>query len=82
METSGRILRKDDVELDGRYQLDLGPGEIEASEPVHINTSASEPQAIITENQTEYAVIEVTCSCGTKMCLKCEYSNNETSESS
>ena len=82
METSRRILKKDDVELDGRYQLDLGPGKSEANGPVSVNTVASEPQARIIENQPEYAVIEVTCSCGMKVCLKCEYSDNEISESS
>jgi hypothetical protein len=81
METSRRILKKDDVELDGRYQLDLGPGKFQAHEPASGNTVASEPQARIIENQPEYAVIEVTCSCGTKVCLKCEYSDNQISES-
>ena len=81
METSGRILKKDDVELDGRYQLDLGPGKFEAHGSASVNTVASEPQARIIENQPEYAVIEVTCSCGTKVCLKCEYSDNQISES-
>ena len=82
LETSGRILKKDDVELDGQYQLDLGPGKFETPDPAHIHTPVSEPQARIVENQPEYAVIEVTCSCGAKVCVRCEYSNDEMPENS
>ena len=82
LETSGRILKKDDVELDGQYQLDLGSGKFEAPESAHIHTPVSEPQARIIENQPEYVVIEVTCSCGTKVCVKCEYSDKEMPKSS
>jgi hypothetical protein len=80
IETSGRILKEDDVELDGHYQLDIEPGNFETSEPVHIDEPVSEPQVRVVENHPEYAVIEVTCCCGAKVCLKCEYSNDEVPE--
>ncbi len=81
IETSGRILKKDDVELDGQYQLNLEPGDCKVLEPERPRATLSEPHARIIENQPGYAVIEVTCSCGTKVCLKCEYSNDEMPES-
>lgn len=82
IETSGRILKRDDVEMDGQYQLDLEPGRFETPQPTLTNTAASEPQARIIENQPGYAVIEMICSCGAKVCLKCEYTNDEVLESS
>jgi hypothetical protein len=82
IETSGRILKKDDVELDGQFQLDLGLVKYEAPEPAKLEAPVAEPQARIIENQPGYVVIEVTCSCGTKVCLKCDYSNDEMPESS
>ena len=76
MET-GRILKKDDVKLDGQFQLDLEQDNFESPEQVRTVTAVCEPHAQIIENQPDFAVIEVTCSCGAKVCLKCEYSNNE-----
>ena len=81
-ETSGRILRSDDVELEGQYRLGLVPDEFEASAQGPNNGVMAAPQARIVENGPTYAVIEVTCSCGAKVCLKCEYSDAEVSESS
>ena len=79
-ETSGRILRSDDVELEGQYRLGLVPDEFEASAQGPNNGVMAAPQARIVENGPTYAVIEVTCSCGAKVCLKCEYSDPEVSE--
>ncbi len=77
IETSRRILKSDDVELDGQYHLDLAPEESGACEPAHTGAIASSPQARIVENHPEHAVVEVTCSCGAKVYLKCEYSGGE-----
>ena len=81
-ETSGRILRSDDVELEGQYRLGLLPDEFETSAQGPNNALMKAPQARIVENGPTYAVIEVTCSCGAKVCLKCEYSDAEVSASS
>jgi hypothetical protein len=71
--TSGRILKKQDVELQGQYRLDVGQA---GSLPAE--TGSVPKQARILENHPEYAVIEVTCSCGTKMVLRCEYAGAQT----
>ncbi len=81
IEASGHILRSDDVELDGQYHLGLLPGELEVPRSGHKNLIVA-AQARIVENDPKYAVIEVTCSCGAKVCLKCEYSDAEVSENS
>ena len=69
---AGRILKSDEVKLEGRFLLDV----VQAGSdlPKQQVAASSAPQVRILENQAEYAVIEVTCSCGTRMSIKCEYS--------
>jgi hypothetical protein len=78
--TSGRILKSDDVKLEGQYHLDAAQAEFAAGEPQQRSAVLAAPQVRISENHPEYAVIEVTCSCGTKMCLRCEYAGAQAPE--
>lgn len=65
---AGHILKGDDVKLKGRFRLQSSPG------PQRVeDTSSPAPQVHIVQSQPEFAVIEVTCSCGTKTSLRCEY---------
>ena len=69
----GRILKADHVELEGRFHLDVAqpqPGQTKAK-----SATLATPQVCIVENQPEFAVIEITCSCGTKTHLRCEYAD-------
>ena len=71
MAAAGRILKSDEVKLEGRFLLDAaqaGPGS-----PKRQVAASSPPQVRILENSEQYAVIEVICSCGTRTSLKCEY---------
>lgn len=74
-ETSGRILRSKDVELEGQYHLGLAQDEFQGSEPAQTNVAASAPQAQVVENHADHAVIEVACSCGAKVYLRCDYTD-------
>jgi hypothetical protein len=78
-ETLGRILKSDDVELEGRYLLNVAP-ESAAGEPQLTSAPVAAIQVHILENHPEYAVIEVTCSCGRKVCLKCKYTGVQSTE--
>ena len=69
--TAGRILKSNDVKLEGQFHLDMIKTGSELTEQRVAASSA--PQVRILENHTEYAVVEVTCSCGMTMSLKCEY---------
>ena len=80
--TSGRILKSDDVTLEGQYHLDVAQAELAGGEPQHRSAAPAAPQARILENHPEYAVIEVTCSCGTRMCLRCEYADAQAPQDS
>jgi hypothetical protein len=80
VKTSGRILKSDDVKFEGQYHLDAV--QTGSSLPQHRGTTLASPQVRILENHPEYAVIEVTCSCGTRTCLRCEYTGAQVPENS
>jgi hypothetical protein len=74
---AGRILKGKDVKLVGVFTLDITQSE--TSKSTQTSTALVEPQVNIVENHSEYAVIEVVCSCGTKMSLRCEYAGKKAS---
>lgn len=69
--TAGRILKSNDVKLEGQFHLDASKAGLDL--PKQEIEPSSEPQVRILENHPEYVVIEVTCSCGARVSLKCEY---------
>jgi len=69
--TAGRILKSEDVKLEGRFLLDVAQTGLNL--PKQGSAASAPPQVRIMESHVEYAVIEVICSCGTKMSLRCEY---------
>jgi hypothetical protein len=69
--TAGRIIKSDNVKLEGQFHLDVEKGGLDL--PKQQVAASSAPQVRILENHPQYAVIEVTCSCGSKISLKCEY---------
>lgn len=76
--TSGRILRSEDVILEGQYLHDAGRTEITRDEPQQKNAVSAPTRVCILEDHPQYVVLEVTCACGTKMCLRCEYASART----
>lgn len=76
--TANRILKESDFKLEGRFTLDIVQTETSSSkEPAE---RLVEPQVRILESQSEFTVIEITCSCGTSMHLKCEYAGVKAAE--
>ncbi len=73
-----RIIKKSNVILEGKFTLDIV--QPEPDQPKQPGTALVEPQVRIVENQPEFAVIEITCSCGTGMYLKCEYAGAKAPE--
>ena len=78
--TAGRILKASDVKLEGKFILDIV--QTEMGQPGQPGAALVEPQARLVESKPEFAVIEITCSCGTAMRLRCEYAGNEAPEAS
>jgi hypothetical protein len=71
IKATARILRADSVKVQGRLSLDLT--DAHAHLPRAGSATSVQPQVRILENHPDFAVIEITCSCGTKTNLRCEY---------
>ncbi len=74
--TLGRILKADNVKLEGQVHLDVV--QVPAG-PKGGNAVSATPQVRIVENHPEFAVMEITCFCGAKTHLRCEYAGAESS---
>jgi len=76
--TSGRILKSEHVQLEGQYRLDVSQAGFSKAGVLPAGGEAVAKQARIIENHPQYAIIEVTCSCGGKTLLRCEYAGEQT----
>ena len=75
---AGHILKSDNVKLEGRFRLNI---EQDAPNSSNKRNVASVPaQVRIVENHPEFAVIEVTCGCGEKTHIKCEYTDAQSTK--
>ena len=76
--TSGQILKGNCVKMEGQFRLGTeqtptGSGNIP-------NPTSTAAQASIVQNDAECAVVEVTCCCGTKTHIRCEYAKTNEQE--
>ena len=71
-----KILKAEQVVIDGSVRLEIGGGApVRTASSAQADTSAGVPeQARILESNNEYAIIEVTCGCGAKSHIQCNYS--------
>lgn len=76
-QTTGKILKSDQVNIEGKYKLELSHGNHCSSESM--NTTLKQPHVKIIENNDGYIVIQVICSCGEQINLKGEYNSNNKS---
>jgi hypothetical protein len=75
---SGQILKSKDVVFEGQCYLD--PARIMAvkAKKQKGDTLADPTRVCILENHPKYAIVEVTCTCGLRMCFRCEYASAKT----
>lgn len=71
LQTMNRILKSDEVEIDGRCHLEIGHAVSQAQHTRSNNIVAA--KAKILDNTNEYALIELTCACGRKTLVRCDY---------
>jgi len=76
--SAGRIIKAGDVELEGQFRLDIGGFGTKSLREKRATFAV--PQVRIMENHPEFAVIEVTCGCGVKTCLRCEFAGGQAPE--
>jgi hypothetical protein len=63
----GHILKRDSIQVEGRFSLERGiprPG---------IEVVEGQDQARIIEQQDGFSIIELVCTCGRKMQIRCEH---------
>ena len=70
--TRSNILKSSDVKFEGCFRLELGP---RGAAPTGGSTGGAPLQVRITENNPEFAVIQIVCSCGKTASVKCQYTN-------
>ena len=69
-DTTGRILKKNQVRLEGKLRLELdGPGAANTA-------AAGSATARIVKTDPQFALVEITCGCGRKTYLRCEYAGH------
>jgi len=72
-----KVLKSDQVLVSGSVRLEIGGGiapvRTGPSIQTDTGTDAAAQQARIVESNSEYAVIEVTCRCGSKSFIQCNY---------
>ena len=76
--THAKILKGSEVKVEGKFTLDVM--QIEQELPNKTSTELVEPQVRILQSESEFSVIEITCSCGETMHLRCEYTAAKTQE--
>ena len=69
--TSNRILKGSDVKVEGQFTLDVMHVETDSSKQT--STALVEPRVRIVQSESDFSVIEITCSCGESIHLRCEY---------
>ena len=82
--STGRIIKAQNVKLDGHFRITAGLTDSDTSNATAQAGSGNAPgaalQVNIVESHAEYAVLEVTCSCGAKTNIKCQYGNAQTNQ--
>jgi hypothetical protein len=73
-----KIIKASDIKVEGKFTLDIE--QIEQDLPKQASTDLVEPQVRILQSEPEFSVIEITCSCGESLRLKCEYTATKTPE--
>lgn len=74
---SGQILKGDEVKLEGQFRLDVAQAQYPTGGTRQKCQAMAAPQVRIVENHPQFALIETTCSCGTKTLVKCEYADTQ-----
>jgi len=73
IKTQGHILKGNNVKLEGSLQLGaVNNGNCRSKKAGRGGTGVN-----IIENDPQFALIEINCSCGEKIYVKCEYDNSK-----
>ena len=70
-----QVLKSAQVSVKGSVRLGTGGGAapVRTSSSTQANTGTGVHEARIVESNSEYAIIEITCDCGAKSHIQCNY---------
>ena len=75
--TTERILRSQDVKLEGQLKLELNHRKTAANNnqnpPQNGNTNAVPTEVTIVENNPDFTVLRINCACGQQAHIRCEH---------
>ncbi len=77
---TGQVLKSDKIKLEGQFHLNASQAQSQSNKPRQNNPTRATPQVRILENNPEYAVISITCSCGTETSIRCDYAETQEME--
>lgn len=75
---TGQVLKSDKIKLEGQFHLNAS--QAQSYKPRQNNPTRATPQVRILENNPEYAVISITCSCGTETSIRCDYAETHSGD--
>ncbi len=74
------VIKGDQVKIEGTYLLGASSGAENPGNLKKNNSPPAQPQAGIVEKNNDFATVEIVCSCGRKIQLKCVYENPQSSD--
>ena len=67
-----RVMKSDEMEMNGIAHIEAAAGMVASSGTVAVSGGVSQ-QARIIESNDSHAILELTCSCGCKSRVQCDY---------
>jgi len=72
-EKTQRVIPADNVKIDGQVRLGLNAAADRSKTAAASSPNLNAPGAFIVEKNPQFLVVEVTCTCGKKTYLRCEF---------
>jgi hypothetical protein len=73
-----QVLKANQVQYDAPLQLSLDPSATPAAATRRPPAPSTPARARVVESHPEYALVEVTCSCGKTTYIRCDYAPTKT----
>jgi len=72
--TTTKIFKKGSLDFKGPVKIDsMQTGDSTAAIPNGHTKLSADAKAVIVENHEDFSIIEITCNCGEKLYLRCNY---------
>jgi hypothetical protein len=72
-EKTQRVIKADNVKIDGQVLLGLNSATGSPKSAAASSPDLNAPGAFIVEKNPQFMIVEITCTCGKKTYLRCEF---------